>query len=1463
MMMQNSTTGAAAAVSLIIALTAAQCLINVKKLHRGRQAMLPFVAIAVSVLCTAAAIYLFNQIQALSVQMRELAEQLRQLDPTQQFNPQSVDAPTLYKKFCSENGVNGNIILYLNAAIMIVFTVIKAILCPIVNKVWAKDSLMMATSSGFYEQDEFSKYWFVKRERAGLRKILLGMTVGAAIFSVVILTATAASGPEGKFWAVCFPVTALIIIAEAWCYLNGKTKEEYLSDIGGDSAEAERISDFYRIREVYEKLFPSQIIAAHSGYEYSSHKGATKVLRTMAESDDPVERNVSLYFSTYGNDKRFNVDCVCASNEMMHGKNVIFYNPFYRDLEPYLTLPMIDALINNKKCLVIAGRSSTAKDAGGWLSDLMARYSHLKYMWRVLELGVKEPECEIGILSFRQLYDVDVLAANRDFFSEVGFVLLLEPSVIVNTGQVGLSIIADETRRYGKDPVFCVCDRFTDGLVDTMSHVLKTEITTVVAAPVPRCVYTGMAFKANGDFMGNKLFDRQTCFMGNGTELAAVAVKNQVPNVTWYAETKAPVRDIKWIVGQHFSSVCKYMNLPTQQRSLDEAIRFVPNLWSTKRTKEQFLIVEDEFCNIFSTMRTFLSRGDAQVFVNVLSENYLLRDYMRCNQDIFMSNPGAIPSLVPDYARTERNGLMKLLILMAFRPMSEAEVINELELSGCSSDDVYSTIAGLISKYTFAKDTTVDVKAVSIGQDMLTAQTENFYSIPKITFDKNFADSLKNAYFIVEDEKRGTEYIDAKLFGYVTQVILPGQFVTYDGKYYQVKSISPELGVVLRRASELYDGRKYYRQLRSYKIDSLDKANTVSARQISDLELSVVTCDFSVETTGYLEMDDLCDLRTAKEIRFDGDPAAKNYNRSYKNKDILLIKLPGTDEKQRFTLCVLLNEMFRSIFPDAWQYVTAVSSLPDEVNGMLGRAVYSICGEIENEYIYVIEDSSIDLGLLDAVSKNLPQLFRLVTDFLDWHFEKMKEVFCEDPPPPPIEVPEPEEVVQKEHQSRLQRLFARLFGKKDKNKDKGKSDEPEKPVEPEPENKPDDEDKDESDTQKTPEIELDTPEKEDDDRPEAGDGSAEIDDNFRQTDDDENGEVEQPSAPETEQNEKSDATENEHQKVFVPENMNEEDDGIVTSTDDELIVKDDVPDNLDILMPIEQTRYQKECYLKFGFEEIDSKLCIDEVYRYLNARGWSDSTLRKARKHNVFEEMLLDMDAECICDFCGLPISGVSYERLNDGRVRCNDCAASAIDSVEEFRNIYNRTLQFMGNIYGISIKNPINVKTTDAKTIASFTGGVFVPTNDFDGRVLGFARNDKGRFSLYVENGAPMLAATETIAHELTHIWQFLNWNEKELLRIYAQDTPEKTMLARDIIYEGMATWAATQVLYSMGEVSYARKQELMQERRTDVYGIGFCLFRDRYRFVKDSGAVKYIPFNGFPPLDPIDVKNKIEEVC
>lgn len=1450
MMAINNYTKAALVFAIITVFYFLQNLFNIKKYRRGRQVLMPAIAMVYS---TVAVILLTIHRESIQTKLNELLSRLSHGSVT----------------------LDSSVIILLNSLLVLLFLVIKCIARPILTKKWESKSLMEATSAKYYEYDEVYDEWFLQARFINLRAITKILAVCIAALTAALLTMTWLNGPGSGEWLLAFPCAALVVFNEIKSYICGQTREEYIESVLGDEADSRKVGNFYRIREIYEKRFPGQLLASHTGTEFMSHKAATDLLYKLEASEDKVDRAVAQYFLTLDDQVKLEPDSVYAANLMMHSESAVFFNPFYRDLGVYITLPLVNSVLEGKNCLVVGGTNTVCQDVSMWLSDMIKDYSHIRTMWRVGLLSNRPADFEIGILTFQQLYNIEVIAENRDFLSHVEFVLILEPSAMLHTGQIGFSILAKEVCRFQDAPLYCICDRYSDGLVDTMSHVLHTEITNVVAAPVPRCVYTGMAWDADGDYIRQKLFDKQTKYLGNGMELAAVAIKNQIPHVTWYGERKAPIRDIKWIVGQHFSTICRYMNIATQQSALYEKVSFVPSLWSKPAEREQFIIVEDEYCNMFTMLRTFLTRGIDQAFVNVLSENYLLRDYMRCNQQMFLSNPNAIPSLLPDYAKSERNTIIKLVIMMAVRWVPESEVEAELKLAGCRFDDTFKMCSDLLQKYTFADNSVLDLKSVT-DEDASTIQKTTFYGIQPTKYLKFFSSTIRNAYYVVEDEKSNTEYIDAKMFGHISQTVLPGQFVTYDGKYYEVKLISPENGVILRRAADLYSGRKYYRQIRTYHFSQETAPVILHVKTVTDIEFTFAESDFSVSTTGYLEMDDNHDLRKARVIDLKADPAIHILDRTYHNKCFLKIKLPDTNDRIRFTVSILLSEVFHSVFPDSWQYLAVLSARPEDISGILNDVVYAVEGCPDSECIYIVEDSEIDLGLLDAVRRHFPQLLEIIADFLDWHFEKMREPEHEDPLP--IDVKLPEEEKRRSLFLEMANRIRSLFGKNEKDLEAGQVSKSSAEIEMETAEETASEDDGEADTN-APKLETDEyvlDETNDNEQKDPADSHLlpEIDGAEYEYELDSSEETKKTDGDESAEDTATElATVLAHhpEDTFEPEP--DADDAEIVHIDGTDIFEDEgLPEDNDWLeeqfiaagiSPLRKTRYQKECYLKYGYEDIDSRLRIEDVQKYFHARGYSNNSLTKARKRDIIEKTFLDLNTENHCDFCSIPLSGVSYEQLNDGRIRCNDCSASAITTLNEFKAIYYRVLEMMEMFYSIRFHVPISVKMTDAKTIAKGVGKVYRPTTGTSLRALGYAQRKKNRFSILIENGSPRLVSIETISHELTHIWQFMNWKPSQFESVYAMAQPSCTQKASDVVYEGMAIWASIQYLYQIGESYFAAQQEEIEMSSNDLESAGFRLYCDRYPLIKDMSLIKYSPFSSFPPLDPKDVANAVKANC
>ena len=803
-----------------------------------------------------------------------------------------------------------------------------------------------------------------------------------------------------------------------------------------------------------------------------------------------------------------------------------------------------------------------------------------------------------------------------------------------------------------------------------------------------------------------------------------------------------PLMDLRWNIEQYYSLICDYINVPKEQFELDSRFLFHESLWMAEKYDKSFTIVEDEFCNLFDISRLFATREKEVGFVNVISESYMLRDYMCNNDSLFSNDPKAIPSIVPDYAKTERNFVIRLLTLMTVSQIKEKTLSKELALQGYETRMPYETFISLVRRVTGIND--VGIRRIqNTGHSRNQVFLTSAYVADKSFVESLYDSSLKPAYYIVENEKTELYLIGNRLMGHIEQTLLPGQFFCFEGRYYQVRFISKENGIVVRRAGDHLNGRWYYRQLRKYK--SFHLAQESSFRDLRGILIQSVSSDLQVETEGYYVMEARHLLNNASIVKFK-DPRI----REIKKKGILKVDFSDATDEIVFTLCDLFNELFRTVFPNDADYIVATTNAQrPKADGCDANILKSLVPEYDYEEngraIFFIEDSNIDLGILEAIERNIQRLLEIITDYLDWYLDPKRERVSND------------------------------------NEEQQNSDGTE------------------------PELEC------------------------------------------------SDTVTSNENRVNI---------GMIRSRSSSVIVKNNIDDKSENGVEGEDeelfeghvthvlSRFRNVEYLTYGFEKEPSWLKLAETLSYLTSKNFNNSNLSRARRENRDDPDLIDYDPDQpgihYCDFCGRVITKGNYEVLKDGRERCMECGSTAVKTGKQFRLVYEDTLSEMERIFGIQISTLIKVrmvnarKVNDGKTIEAFT-----PSPGFDSRVLGYATYKGKSYLLMVENGAPLWKMKATLVHELTHIWQFINWNTKE------NSPMDQSGRERDDLIEGMAVWAEVQYLMSMGRVEDAVRYRRNREQDKSEYGTGMMKYLAKYPVSKASSlSIKKTPFGHYPPL-------------
>lgn len=1382
------------------------------------------------------------------------------------------------------NGLNMDFWIFFiaNAVILFVFIVVKRICLAFMKRKFQNGSGLHQTVSGlFYEYSSGRDCWFVKKHFGQLRTLLKTFYYGAIAVSVILMMISRQLYFHDLLRGLFYPVFGVILLGELAFYMGGLIAGEKKPGIDEEDEEAESVANYSVLRKILRELFGDKLLSEDTSVNVPL-EGAATVTDTVEEilqRDDAKTNSFGSYMKAL-HETGFPVDqnFLYSSLQLLQGKSVLFNDPFYQDMIPYAFYPMNRALLRHKKALVVLGRHAIEKNIAQWVQDGLTAVTNIPFMWNVGILSSEPQEkLDVGIVTRSDVHNWQLHEANAEFFKDVEYFVLVEPSRLVTTAQIGLNSLVKRCRvREDKNIVFCACDKNCDGLVDALSHILMTSIIEVSATNKHMGTSSYMCWETDQEYLHHRLFPNISRYLGLGTEVSAVALKNQVSQTFWYGGEAFPVSDIHWIDRQYYYELMKYAGLPTEQETFQRVFTTTPDFWSAEIRKNHYMTVEDESFNMFEILRNFATRSQEQGFVNVIVSEYLLKDYMADNDKIFAADPKAIPYIVADYARTVRNVSFRLILLMSTGGVREEALKKELSLMGLPETGlglreqvwygIYQCYAGAMEACPDKDDYEGNVLEAANREIMVpgcqrpfdmsllrtreryngeAGRVETEYYLDDADFIRYCVTQLKSAAYIAEDEMGERYYLGSELRAHVFQSHLPGQFFTFNGKYYEMLCLSGDGQVLVRRAADHIAGRPSYRQVRRYTLENTRVSEKMGdCRDISGMKVVREFADISVETPAYYIMNRHNDFNTAKRVEINGVPG-----RVYRNKPVLRIELPDEDGKLtprvRYTITVLFNEIFRTLFAENQGFITALTGAV-EVDGEDGKydafekdfpMSYTLAGgegcTIDDRSIYIVEDSQLDLGLLIAVERNLRRIFEIAWDYLDWHISTLSKSLNppEEPegesggstpegegevPQGPVEgVPDGEEKEPEKKKGFFGRIgdglkkagkkvgdfFRKLFRRKKKG---GEEENP--PVDT-PTAAP------EGETPNAPVNEpaegAPTPENQP-----AGDKPMESRMSRRAEDG-------QPEAPENE-----------------PENDPEGENGdgdIDFTTEDEVSSKAKASRG--------RAPYFQRYYLLYGFEAMPAALDVTQTHKYLRDLGFDKNFLKQARDNKDIAKRVEDtfkpgQSGKHYCDFCGAEILGTEFETLVDGRERCMNCGRTAVKTGAEFTKIFMDVKRNMEAFYGISLRVPIKVEMVNTKKLNRRLGKSFVPTPNMDPRVLGVAISDHNGYTLMVENGAPRLQSMMTMAHELTHIWQYTNWDRNHLIEKYGKDMDGE-------VWEGMAKWVEIQYAYLINEPATAKREELWTTFRQDEYGRGFVKYLKKYPFSLGNHITGPTPFD------------------
>ena len=980
---------------------------NVKKEVRNRQYLMPVFAVIYSVVLLAFLDKISDWLRDLLLRLADVLDNVQFLGFIANF------IQNIYETW----GIYLSLILF-NTAALLAYIVVKRIITVVLAKIPVQtDTFIGRAVELFYTYDEEENAWFIKEHFGQARTFIKTVYYGSCFASGLTMLISCGLCMDSLISAPFYPVFPIMIIGEMAFFIDGKRADEKKSEFVMQADNSRHIAMYPLLRKPLKALFGDKLSAEGTTVNNGGISGGAieDILTSLERDGGHIGKNYALFIrKKMETGLKPNVDYVRCGYDLATGKSLLFNTPFYDKLNPYVFYAMNRELLVGGKILIVLGRHGTEEDLQRWSTNGIKAVSNIPDLWNIAVLNgkkVNEDDLpDIGIISCSGVHDLDIHKNNLPFLKKVSFVVVVEPSRLVTTAQIGLNLLI---KCCGQDQsiTFCSVDRNCDGLVDALSHILMTNITEVSATEYPHGMSSYMYWTADDDYLQHRILPGVSRCLGMGTELSMVALKNQVKKTVWYGGEAFPVLDARWIAKQYYYDLLDYAQLPTNQETFDKSFQASFNMCDERVSDYSFITVEDDRNNLFETRRNFATIAEQQGFVNVISSEYMLREYMSSNTEVFTADAKAIPYITADYARTKRNAILSLCLLLCIDSVKKEVLQRQMVMLNIDTKDPVTEIwrevcvifgngdvedkcgDPILSVKTrdgetvcFEKDATILYKRV---YSVESGKFESVYAIENAEFSRVILDDLQNASYIAEQENKDV-YIGTELKGHVYQKYMPGQFFTLNGKYYEMVSTATDNRIMVRRASEHIGGRLSYRQVRNYTIHHLEDSSSMGAlKSVNNIDIHYQYADFSVETPGYWKLCAYNDFDNGDLVKVNGVPI-----RDYHHKQILKFDFSklgdAFTDSVRMTLTNLLNEVFVTLFADNQPFISAVT--PGSYDAPLTYSLAFAEG-IENakKCIFIIEDSQLDIGLLIAVERNVNRILQIIADYLVWNDEQIAD----------------------------------------------------------------------------------------------------------------------------------------------------------------------------------------------------------------------------------------------------------------------------------------------------------------------------------------------------------------------------------------------------------------------------------------------------------------------------------------
>ncbi len=835
------------------------------------------------------------------------------------------------------------------------------------------------------------KYYLIKKYETFKRTFMILSKMLSIVFGILLFIALFKGLFNYKSMILYFEVTMTIVLfmEEIIYYFSGPVYK----GVEENKAKEETVSLKNEWRELdgeYEKLFPESFLVKYISKKRFALKEKLDYEGRFEVDNDIINK---------------------VSKEINKGNNVIIESSMINSFKEVVATSINLIYSSNKKILFICDSETVVKECDKWFRTLglINEKTAIPFSFKTLSYdGQKSiPLVDKNINVF--IGTPDMIINDTVAYKDIDVVFGINIDKIILSDCLNLSILSSILQSNNDRSIqYILFGNRVNSLRQIASQLFLTNNFTynIIDNYNDKNLNVNV-FRSEYEHFQDKILPGYVSYnLGQSIPLAIPAIKcgrenieiitGDNPYIDEQESLKLGLGLLKRYLVNNVSSTLNYLNISDNENFI--------------ALKDKSIVTIDDKNNLAMEILNWKKYNIEEIYLNIVSYPYLLRDYIADNLDFFISNVEVIGCILPYQKNNARLILYKLLKQLCSGSVSEEKLLRELsEISTFSIDknlkDQKRIIVNLFNRLT-KKILNCDI----YYEQYLIEDTSRYDKLNNSRYYKlidkikeELPDYLfKDILFIDLDQNAKTLKSVPAFEMY--QNYLPEQTITLNGKAYKIENIDYRNSIVNLTYSN-NNNNTIYRQCRLVDIQKFGKeikvapdirvGNTIMKR-------GVYNADFNIVTDGYYEF--------ADKISF--EPGEFSYNsinnnmlgltRNYKNSNIFKIEIEGNyfkdmddDSKFRigYTLSLLLNEIFVTLYKDINQYIIIRNVLNSDIKfGKFKREelvkLYNpiVSDDVSDGInIFIMEDTELEKGIIDSVFNSFDKvILPLLVDYLNW-----------------------------------------------------------------------------------------------------------------------------------------------------------------------------------------------------------------------------------------------------------------------------------------------------------------------------------------------------------------------------------------------------------------------------------------------------------------------------------------------